>query len=405
MRPRRWAASLVVLVVLGTATAASSNDNSARTASAGCASGYSSTQTPGNPLALNTAPGSNPLNGARFFVDGPRHGSAAGAIGQLVGINTANYADDVSWAAFEQQVTRALRSHPKAARNVALLEKIASEPEAQRISSYTDGGVPSGITAETDKLLCDNITADPGSVMMIDTYFMRGTLKGRVTAGQIYSYMPLFEQRVNAMVNAIGNHPVLMLLEEDAIGTSYGLKKNGALPAWEAMLRYEVDKVASLPHAVAYVEAGYSDANTPAYTAKVLNAVGVDKIRGFWTNDTHLNWTINEINWGDKISKLTDGAHFVINTGENGNGPKRNAHPHTEGVEDLCNAPGRALGPKPTTNTGFAQVDAFLWSSVPGNSSGCGGGPPGGDFWPAKAEGLAARANGRLGPHYKSAPY
>jgi endoglucanase len=405
MSTRRWAASLVVLVVLGTASAASSNNDRARTGSAGCASGYSSRRTPGNPLALNTAPGSNPLNGAQFFVDGPRHGSAAAAIGQLVGINTANDADDVSWTTFERQVTQALRSHPGAARNVGLLEKIASEPDAQRISSYTQGGTPSGIAAETDKLLCDNLTADPDSVMMIDTYFMRGTLKGRVTAGEIYRYMPLFKQRIDAMVDAIGNHPVLMLLEEDAIGTSYGLKKNGALPAWEAMLRYEVDKVASLPHAVAYVEAGYSDANTPSYTAKVLNAVGVDKIRGFWTNDTHLNWTINEINWGDKIAKLAHGAHFVINTGENGNGPKRNPHPHTEGVEDLCNAPGRALGPKPTTNTGFAQVDAFLWSSVPGNSSGCGGGPPGGDFWPAKAEGLAARANGRLGPQYKSAPY
>jgi endoglucanase len=217
--------------------------------------------------------------------------------------------------------------------------------------------------------------------------------------------MPLFKQRIDAMVNAIGNHPVLMLLEEDVIGTSFGLSKDGALGAWESMLRYEIEKVATLPHAVAYVEAGYSDANSPSYTAKVLNAAGVRKIRGFWTNDTHLNWTINEIKWGDKISKLTHGAHFVINTGENGNGPLLNKDKEKNGIEDLCNAPDRALGPKPTTDTGFAQVDAYLWSSVPGNSSGCGGGPPGGDFWPAKAEGLAERANNRLGPHYKSAPY
>lgn len=396
-----------MIVVIGTAAAAASGSAHgvrARQAS-GCASGYSGTRTPGNPLALKTAPGSNPLTGAQFFVDGPRHGSAAGAIAQLVGLNPDSYSDGVSWTTFEGQVTRALRSHPSASRDVQLLEKIASEPEAQRLSSYTDGGTPSGITAETEKLLCDNLTADPGSVMIIDTYFMRGTLKGRVTAGEIYDYMPLFKQRIDAMVNAIGNHPVLMLLEEDAVGTSYGLSKDGALGAWEAMLRYEIDKVATLPHAVAYVEAGYSDANSPAYTARVLNAAGVRRIRGFWTNDTHLNWTINEIHWGDKVSKLTHNAHFVINTGENGNGPKRNPHPATQGVEDLCNAPGRALGPRPTTNTGFPRVDAFLWSSVPGNSSGCGGGPPGGDFWPAKAEGLAARANGRLGPHYKSAPY
>jgi endoglucanase len=354
---------------------------------------------------LKQAPGSNPLTGADFFTDGPAHGTAAAAIAPLVGLNAKSYADDVSWDAFETQVNRRLSSHPGAARNVKLLEKIASEPDAQRISSYTDGGSPSGIAKETTKLLCDNIEADPGSAMMLDTYFMRGTLKGHVTAGEIYSYMPLFKERINAMVNAIGNHPVLMLLEEDVIGTSYGLSKDGALGAWESMLRYEIDQVATLPHAVAYVEAGYSDANTPSYTAKVLNAAGVRKIRGFWTNDTHLNWTINEIKWGDKISKLTHGAHFVINTGENGNGPLLNKDKEKNGIEDLCNAPDRALGPKPTTDTGFAQVDAYLWSSVPGNSSGCGGGPPGGDFWPAKAEGLAERANNRLGPHYKSAPY
>jgi endoglucanase len=398
-------ASLVLFVVLGAAAAtASGNTVRARAASSGCAS-YSAKRAPDNPLMLKTAPGSNPLSGANFFVDGPAHGAAADAIASLVGLNPTSYGDDVSYASFADQVTRALRSHSGAARNVGLLEKIASEPDAQRISSYTDGGSPSGIAKETTKLLCANIQADPGSVMMLDTYFMRGTLKGHVTAGDIYGYMPLFKQRIDAMVNAIGNHPVLMLLEEDAIGTSFGLSKNGALGAWESMLRYEIDKVATLPHAVAYVEAGYSDANSPSYTAKVLNASGVRNIRGFWTNDTHLNWTINEIDWGDKISKLTHGAHFVINTGENGNGPKLNPHPHAQGVENLCNAPGRALGPKPTTDTGFPEVDAYLWSSVPGNSSGCGGGPPGGVFFPAKAEGLAVRANGRLGPHSKSAPY
>jgi endoglucanase len=404
----RFITVATLTAILGVACAATLGETAAaapRAKKAAACSSPSSRRVHGNPLALRSAPGSDPLNGAPFFVDGPRHGSAAGAIGQLVGINTANSPDDVSWATFEGQVTRALRRHRGAARNVGLLEKIASEPDAQRISSYTQGGTPSGITAETQKLLCDNLTADPGSVMIIDTLFMRGTLKGRVTASEIRAYMPLFEQRINAMVNAIGNHPVLMLLEEDAVGTSYGLTKDGALGAWEAMLRYEVGKVATLPHAVAYVEAGYSDANSPGYTAKVLNAVGVRRIRGFWTNDTHLNWTINEIKWGEEISKKTHGAHFVINTGENGNGPKLNPHPGKQGVEDLCNAPGRALGPRPTTNTGFPLVDAFLWSSVPGNSSGCGGGPPGGDFWPAKAEGLAARAKGKLGPGYPRKPY
>jgi hypothetical protein len=44
--------------------------------------------------------------------------------------------------------------------------------------------------------------------------------------------------------------------------------------------------MATLPHAVVYVEAGYSDSNTVGYTARALNAIDINKIRGFFTNDT-----------------------------------------------------------------------------------------------------------------------
>ena len=154
-----------------------------------------------------------------------------------------------------------------------------------------------------------------------------------------------------------------------------------------------------------YVEGGYSDANSVGYAAKALNAIGVRRIRGFYTNDTHLNWTANEVKWATKVSKLTHGAHFIVNTAQNGRGPRLNKRPETQGVEDLCNPPGRGLGPRPTTHTGFRFADAWLWTSPPGNSSGCGGGPPGGLFWAARATSLAGRANGRLGRHDRSRPY
>jgi endoglucanase len=182
--------------------------------------------------------------------------------------------------------------------------------------------------------------------------------------------------------------------------------KLGDLADWLSMIRYEVTTLAALPHAVSYVEAGYSDANTPAYTARALRAVDVASIRGFYTNDTHLNWTINEINWGETIVKLLGGSHFIVNTAQNGNGPLVPKNRHKNGNEVLCNPPGRALGPEPTTDTGFPDVDAFLWTSVPGASSGsCNGGTPSGTFDTARAVQLASDANARLGPHDPSKPY
>jgi endoglucanase len=181
---------------------------------------------------------------------------------------------------------------------------------------------------------------------------------------------------------------------------------NGALTEWENDMRYELGAVASLPHTVVYIEGGYSDSNSPAYTAQVLNAVGVRNIRGFFTNDTHMNWTANEIRWGLKVSSLTGGAHFIVNTADNGHGPLLNPHPVKQGIEDLCNPPGRGAGIPTTTDTGNQAIDAFMWVHVPGTSSGsCNGGTPSGTFWLARALTEARNANARLGPHFKSRPF
>jgi endoglucanase len=378
--------------------------------------GLATPRNPANPLGLAKAPGSDPLNGAQFFVDGPTHGAAAGEIARLLGIDRGvpvgqylpAFPDDESWQTFlTTTVARKLPSAPASVRRkVELLEKIAREPEAQRVSSYSDGGSSAGISTFVNKLLCHNLTADPGSIPIVSTYFMHPVLGGCSSTAQIDAYMPLFERRIDAMVSATGARPIVYLLELDAVGSSSCMAQKGSLPAWERMLRYEVDKTATLKHAVVYVEGGYSDANTPRYAARMLNAVDISRVRGFFTNDTHLNWTTSEVRYGDAVSQLTHGAHFIVNTAQNGHGPKLNPHPSTQGIEDLCNPPGRGLGPLPTTKTNFPKVDALLWTHIPGNSSGpCDGGPASGDFWPARAISLAANANQQLGPGYPSRPY
>jgi endoglucanase len=215
--------------------------------------------------------------------------------------------------------------------------------------------------------------------------------------------MPKFKAQINARANATGRHPAVYLLELDAIGSSVCISRDGAMPAWEAALRYEMNAVQSLPHTVVYIEGGYSDSNSVGYTARILKAIDVHSIRGFFTNDTHNEWTGSTVSWAAKIAKKT-GAHFIVNTSDNGRGPKLNPHPKTQGVEDLCNPPGRGIGIEDTTDTGSTTADGFLWTHSPGMSAGtCNGGPSGG-FWPAKAEGEAGLANSQLGPGSPSLP-
>ncbi len=413
----RLALALVAAAAVGAAAASASSSpgRSGPRAHAAyaqqCRDPFAATRDPANPLMLPAAPGANPLQGANFFVDGPRHGSAASAIAQLLGRDPQRYADSYSWARFREGLTRGaaarkLRRHGGIARNVALLEKIADQPESQRISSYSEGGGPGGIFGQTQKIFCHNKTADRGSIPVFTTYFLHASLGGCGTPAEVQAAGPDFRRRVDEMAEATGNRPAVFLLEVDGIGSSKCFQREGALSLWEADLRYEVQRISSLPHTVVYLEAGYSDANSARYTARVLNASGVQQIRGFYTNDTHSNWTIDEIRWGMKVSRLTHGGHFIVNTATNGRGPLR---PHSRvryGNEVLCNPPGRGIGPLPTTTTGFAKVDAFLWTGPPGNSSGhCHGGTAAGTFWTKRALGLATRAQDKLGPGYPRNPY
>jgi endoglucanase len=384
---------------------------------------YPTARDPSNPLVLAQAPGTNPLNGAQFFVDGPTKGAAAKAIEGLLGIDPLAQPVGESWAQFKSDHQQQLSSLPgDTAGKVSELMKIADQPEAQRISYYSgvsageQGASRSEIRGQVYKILCTNLTADPGTVPIMNTYFLYPATGYHPSRQRILAAMPRFRNEVDGLVAGVGRHPIVLLLELDSIGSTGGWSA-GALSAWEDAMRYEIDKTSMLPHAVVYTEGGYSDASGPRYTARVLKAIGVSKIRGFFTNDTHLNWAANEVRWAEKISRLT-GAHYVVNTAQAGNGPLNRHGPARVrlGNEVLCNPLGRALGPRATTDPqaqyptlkGDANADAFLWTHVPGASSGsCNGGPSNGTFWTDRAISLAASANDRVGPSppWPSLPY
>jgi endoglucanase len=140
-------------------------------------------------------------------------------------------------------------------------------------------------------------------------------------------------------------------------------------------------------HTIVYLDAGNEGWHQPAAVALRLLAAGVQYARGFSVNVSNFYRTSSEVNYANTLSALLGGAHYVIDTSRNGLGAAPAA------PMSWCNPPGRALGRNPTTHTGVAFADAFLWVKPPGASDGAcqTGDPPGGQWFESYAVGLVAR--------------
>jgi endoglucanase len=300
---------------------------------------------PADPLGLAKASiSTNPLAGARFYVD--------------------------PWS----EAARAARRYPA-------LRAIAEQPGPGRFGHFS---YPNA-TVAVARYLARAAVREPGTIPMLTTY--------RLLYGHCHHWAdPPSEQLayhsfISGFARGIGSYPAVLFLEQDSLITV------GCLSRWGVTVRMHELRdainvlTAACPHLVIYLDAGAADAVPAREVARLLIRAGVAKIQGFFLDSTHYDWPLKEIRYGELISRLTGGKHFVVSTGDSGRGPLIPPDRVHNGNEVLCNPPGRGLGPKPSTNTGFRRVDAFAWLDNPGGSGGTcvPGAPPAGAYWPAYA--------------------
>jgi hypothetical protein len=413
-------ASVAGIVALGLTlgTGASGARQTARAAVAGiCSSANHDPHSSANPLDSRNHTGSNPLSGASLYTDIPwlNGGDAANAIARDIGegyLTTDVRRIPKPWTQYRAHVIRKLRSlSPTIDREVHLLLKIADQAQAHVISHFSAGGTYDGVFTQAQFYLCRMQATQPGATAVITTYFLDHT--GGCTSGE----HPSFKPEVDALKRAIGNFSVLVFVEEDA-ATAACWTSSPVIHRREQLLRYEIDQLSQLPHVLLYVEGGTEDSNTPRQVIRFLTASDAAKTRGFFVNDTHFMWSYTEIRYANQIARST-GLHFVVDTRANGQGPILNPDPVTQGVEELCNPPGRGLGPHPGATDGRPYgmysrwLDGFAWATTPGNSTAptcpgrLGHWAASGTFDPGLALAEAARANDGIGPppRYASRPY
>jgi endoglucanase len=195
---------------------------------------------------------------------------------------------------------------------------------------------------------------------------------------------------VASMAEAMRGHRAVVVLEPDAVAQAVeGCLDEGGRQERFTLLGEAIDTLRKNPELIVYLDAGNPSWITdPGRMAAALEQAGVGRSHGFALNVANFETTAANIAYGTALSKLLGGARFVVDTSRNGNGPAARG---PNGTEHWCNPVDRRLGEPPTTRTGHALVDAYLWIKRPGESDGaCGNGaPPAGQWWPDYALRLA----------------
>ena len=181
----------------------------------------------------------------------------------------------------------------------------------------------------------------------------------------------------------IRGRPLAIVLEPDALPGA------DCLPARLRDERFVLirDAADALKKAGAfvYLDAGNANWKSPQDMATRLNQAGIESADGFALNVSNFQPVKAITAYGDRLSGLVAGKHYVVDTSRNGRG--------STSSREWCNPRGQGLGPLPTASTSNALVDAFLWVKVPGQSDGtCNGGPNAGKWWPDYALELARGA-------------
>ena len=295
-----------------------------------------------------------------------------------------NPLQNVNWYIFGNQSTAgriAKRyAHSKPAWSKAF-NVLADTPGSGSTRFWMWNQPTSSVAATAEKWLADAQQRQPGTTVQMTGYNL---VHGNVLPSAIKGR---YENWITQLAHGIGNFRVVFYLEEDALITMRRLSP-AQRRVREAEIAYAVKALEQDPHVVVYIDAGASDTLIKAKQyARMLRASDVAQAQGFFVNSTHNQWVTTEMHFGQQISRYLGGAHFVVQSGTAGRGPRLNPFPKTEGVENLCDAPGLGLGPL-TWNTGYKYVDGLLWFSNVGFTANvpCHDGEPGlATFWPSYA--------------------
>ncbi|WP_181421479.1 glycoside hydrolase family 6 protein [Curtobacterium sp. MCBD17_030] len=258
----------------------------------------------------------------------------------------------------------------------AAASTIARYPVATWLGEWTQGTtLTETVTAATDG------AAATGTTAVFVTYAIPQRDCGGYSAGGFDETS--YDRWVDQVVSLVAGKRAVVVVEPDSLA----MLSNSACTGSLDQQRYRIlsREVAAFTAAgvPAYLDAGNSNWVPAATMADRLVQAGVQTARGFSTNVANYYPVAQEQAYAQRVSALTGGSHYVIDTSRNGTGWRGT----------WCNAPGAGLGTTPRVATDGTALDALLWVKTPGASDGtCNGGPRAGSWYSAYAQALVANA-------------
>ncbi len=291
---------------------------------------------------------------------------ALGAAASVVGAQGRNpfagrrlYVDPASAA--RRQADAWARSRPA---DAAAMRRIAEQPQAKWIGDWMRDP-----RREIDAIVSRMVAA--GALPVLVAYNVPNRDCGLYSRGGARG-ADGYRRWIRDVAAGIRRRPTVVILEPDGIAAIDCLPIR--LQDERYLLLQEAVRTLKAAGAYVYIDAGNANWKQPPEIATRLRKAGIAEADGFALNVSNFHALGPNLSYGERVSRLVGGKHFVVDTSRNGRG--------TPVVREWCNARGQALGRAPTTSTGHPLADAYLWIKTPGQSDGtCNGGPRAGEWW------------------------
>ncbi|HYN96950.1 MAG TPA: glycoside hydrolase family 6 protein [Pilimelia sp.] len=287
------------------------------------------------------------------------------------------------------QVARWVAANPTDSRMPTIRDRIASQPQAVWFTTYN----PTEIQGQVSSYV--GAAAAAGQIPQLVVYNIPKRDCGQFSSGGAPDHAS-YQTWVRNFAGGLGGATAIVLLETDALALQDCLTATERTDRNASIATAVRTIKAANPNARVYLDGGHSAWHPAAETAARLRAAGVTSADGFFTNVANFRTTSDEVAYGRNILAALGDArlHQVIDTSRNGNGPNGS---------EWCDPAGRRIGNWPTTNTGEATVDAFVWVKPPGEADGCAAAA--GTFLPDRAFELAGQGGpGPTNPGPTSSP-